>query len=108
MQTITIDLTKDPEVAALLADKEPGAKVYACFSLKSRDEQTAVLRIKEMADTAAELPKADEYEDDEEAEEEIADEDADEVSEPPPSDTAKSRGARMASAMASGDGVMRM
>lgn len=100
MQIITIDKTKDPAVAALLADKQPGAKLYGCFTLKSQDEQSAQIRLAEMADTAAELPKADEYD----ADEEDGDE-GEQVSDAPPADTPKSRGSRMAAALASGDGV---
>jgi acetyl-CoA carboxylase beta subunit len=98
MTTIQIDLTKDPEVAALLADKEPGAKVYGCFTVKSLDEQTAVLRIKEMADTASELKTSDDAEEDEEYEEEDTEKKAEPVEEAAP----KTRGSRMSAMMSGG------
>lgn len=45
MQTITIDLKKMPEVADFLADKEPGDEVYLCGTIKSLDDQTAVVTV---------------------------------------------------------------
>lgn len=67
MSTISIDLNKNPDVAALLADKEAGAKVYGCFTIKSMDDQTAVLRIAEMTGTKDELPDASMETEDEES-----------------------------------------
>jgi len=61
----TIDLTKNPDVAALVADMQPGQKVYACFTIKDRDDQTLNIRLKEMAATCDELKDSD-SEDDEE------------------------------------------
>lgn len=80
MTTIQIPLDRNADVAALLADKQPGDKVYACFSLKSMDPQTATLRIEEFADTADELSKPDDAaeedgETDDSAEEEKAETD---------------------------------
>lgn len=65
MTTIQIPLDKNPDVAALIADKQPGDKIYGCFTIKAQDAQTATLRIEEMTDDPAQLPKPDEY--DEEA-----------------------------------------
>lgn len=61
MTTIQIPLDKNPDVAALIADKEPGDKVYGCFTIKAQDAQTATLRIEEMTDDPAQLPKPGEY-----------------------------------------------
>lgn len=103
MTTITIDLTKDPEVAALLADKEPGAKVCGCFTVKSRDDQTAVLRIQSMADTCDELKSA--MADDEEGED-TADDEGDEGEDAPVAAPKKSMGERMASSMSGSEESM--
>lgn len=59
MTTITIPLDKNPEVAQLLSDKEMGDCIYGCFTVKSVDGQTAVLRIKDMADSPDDLAPAD-------------------------------------------------
>ncbi len=67
MSVITIDLLKNPDVAALAADKQPGDKVYGCFTVKSRDDQTLELRIAEMAGSKDELPDASETDDEAEA-----------------------------------------
>lgn len=61
---VTIPLDKNPEVADLLTDMQPGDRVYACFTIKSKDDQTANLRISEMARTKDELPDASEYDED--------------------------------------------
>lgn len=63
---IPIDLTKNPDVAALVADKEPGSEVYGCFTIKSRDDQTLELRIKGMAATCDELKDLEDDDEDEE------------------------------------------
>ena len=77
MSLVVIDLTKNPEIASLLSDAEPGKKIYGCFTLKSRDDQTAQLRISEMTDDPDELPKPDEYHDEDEGDMEMSDEEAD-------------------------------
>lgn len=64
MTTITIPLDKNADVAALLADKQPGDKVYGCFSLKDMTDQTATLRIEEMTDDPDELSKPGDSSDD--------------------------------------------
>lgn len=67
MSVVQIPLDRNPDVAALLADKDPGARVYACFTIKSQDPQTAQLRIEEFADSPEDLSKPDdEYDEDEE------------------------------------------
>lgn len=55
---LTIDLTKNPEVAALVADMQPGDKVYGCFTIKDRDDQSLNIRIKEMAASCDELKES--------------------------------------------------
>ena len=62
MTTVQIDLAKNPDVAALVADKEPGDKVFACFSIKSQDTQTLDLRIEEFADSPDDLDKTEDAE----------------------------------------------
>lgn len=59
---VPIDLKKNPDVAALVADMEPGDKVYACFTIKSKDDQTLFIRLSEMSDTCGELEKSDDTE----------------------------------------------
>jgi len=66
MQIVPIDLKKNPEVADLLVDMQPGQRVYACLTIKDKDENNANLRIEEVVSTPEELPKVDEkYEDEE-------------------------------------------
>jgi hypothetical protein len=70
MTTVQIPLDKNPDVAALVAEMEPGTPVYGAFTLKSRDEQTLVLRIEDMEASADELPSAEELRGEEDDEEE--------------------------------------
>jgi hypothetical protein len=64
MQILPIDLTKNREVADLLVDMQPGQRVYACLTIKDKDEKNANLRIEEIVATPEDLPKPDEkYED---------------------------------------------
>lgn len=53
---ITVPLDKEPDVAALTADMQPGDKVFGCFTIKARDSQTLTLRLQEMADSPDDLP----------------------------------------------------
>jgi len=48
-QILNIDLNKNPEVASLIADMEPGADVFLKTTLKFKDDQTAKLRIEAVA-----------------------------------------------------------
>jgi hypothetical protein len=73
---ITVDLTKEPDVAALTADMQPGAHVYGCFTIKSRTDQTLELRISDMAATCDELPEESDSTDEEDAEDGGDDEEA--------------------------------
>jgi hypothetical protein len=68
MTTIQVPLDKNPEVAALVADMEPGTRVYGCFSLKHRDAQTVELRIEQMEDDPERLMKPGETDDEEDGE----------------------------------------
>lgn len=66
--TINVDLTKNPELAALVADMEPGDWITLDASIKSADGQTLVARL-ERCDTCE---KPDDAEYDEEDEEDDA------------------------------------
>jgi hypothetical protein len=46
-QRLSIDLKKNPEVAELISDMEPGAKVNLTTAIYSKDEQTLVLELEE-------------------------------------------------------------
>jgi hypothetical protein len=92
---VTIDLSKNPDVAALVSDMEPSKRVFACFTIKDKDEQTLTLRLSEMAATRDELPKDGDYED----EEEDSDEDDDEAEDETPKPPEKSAGERIAEKM---------
>ena len=69
---ITIPLEKNKEIAALVADKQPADRLYGCFTIKAKDDQSLVLRIEELTDKKDELPDPDKY--DEEGEKEDAEE----------------------------------
>lgn len=56
---ITIPLSDNEELAALVADKQPGAKLYACGTIKALDEQTLTLRVEEVTDKKDDLPDPD-------------------------------------------------
>lgn len=62
---ITIPLEKNKEIAALVADKQPAERLYACFTIKAKDDQSLILRVEEMSDKPDDLPKPDEKEEDE-------------------------------------------
>lgn len=62
---ITIPLEKNDEIAALVADMQPGQKLYACGSIKSKDGQSLVLRIEEVTDNKEDLPDKESYPEDE-------------------------------------------
>lgn len=69
---ITIPLEKNKEIAALVADKQPADRLYGCFTIKAKDDQSLVLRVEEMTDKKDDLPDPDKY--DEEGEKEDAEE----------------------------------
>ena len=62
---ITIPLEKNDEIAALVADMQPADRIYGCFTIKAKDDQSLVLRIEEMADSKDDLPDKDRSDDDE-------------------------------------------
>lgn len=68
MQILPIDLKKNADVADLIADMQPGDRIYFCATIKDKDEQTLNARIEEVTKTPDELPKPDEYDEDEESE----------------------------------------
>lgn len=62
---ITIPLEKNKDIAALVADKQPGDYLYGCFTIKANDPQTLTVRIEEMTDKKDDLPDHDNEGDDE-------------------------------------------
>lgn len=62
MTTVTIPLDKNPELAALVADKQPGDWLTLKASVKAKDDQTLTVRLEECDD--CEKPKVDGAEDD--------------------------------------------
>lgn len=60
---VVIPLDKNPEVSDLALDLQPGQKIYGCFSVKSKDDQTLSLRIEHFARSKDDLPEPDEYDD---------------------------------------------
>lgn len=67
---ITIPLEKNKEITALVADKQPADRLYACFTIKAKDDQSLILRVEELSDRPEDLPKPDDkekYEDDDDA-----------------------------------------
>ena len=103
MTTIQVPLDKNPDVAALVADLEPGDSVCGCFTIKSKDAQTLELRIEEMAKTPDELSKDEETDGEGDGDEtgETAPEKSPEGAENETSDTTapRVRGKRMAEMM---------
>jgi len=67
---VIIPLENNKDVAALVADKQPGDKLYACGTIKANDDQTLTFRIEEVTDNKAELPDKEDYVKKEEGEEE--------------------------------------
>ncbi len=48
MQSLTIDLVKSPDIAAEVADLEPGDSVTLHATIKSLDPQTLVVTVEEL------------------------------------------------------------
>ena len=61
---IIIPLDNNKDISELVADKQPGDKLYACGSIKALDDQTLTLRIEEVTDKIEDLPKPGEYDKD--------------------------------------------
>ena len=59
---ITIPIEKNKEIAALVADKQPSDRLYGCFTIKAKDDQSLILRVEELSDKPDDLPKPDEKE----------------------------------------------
>jgi hypothetical protein len=74
---VTIPLDKNPEVSDLVQDMQPGDRVYACFTIKAKDDQSLELRISEMAESRDELPDGTERDEDDEMKEPNDKEDGD-------------------------------
>lgn len=66
---VPIDLKKNPEIADLLADMQPGKRVYACLTIRDKNDQLANLRLEEVVERAEDLPGPDEKSGDYEEEE---------------------------------------
>lgn len=60
MTVIDIDLTKNPDLAALVADKEPGDWIELRASIKAKDDQTLSLRLEECDDCEKSKDEGDE------------------------------------------------
>lgn len=63
--TITVDLTKNPELAALVADMEPGDWITLDASIKNADAQTLTARL-ERCDACEKPDDAEDEEDEDE------------------------------------------
>lgn len=50
MQTIQLDLKKNPDIADFLVDKQPGDGVTLHATIKSLDDQTCTVTIEEIGD----------------------------------------------------------
>lgn len=61
MTTISIPLDRNPDLAALVADKEPGEWIKLLASIKAKDSQTLTVRLEECDD--CENPESDDDED---------------------------------------------
>lgn len=57
---VPIDLKKNPEIADLLTDMQPGQRVYACLTIRDKNDQLANLRLEEVTERAEDLPGPDE------------------------------------------------
>jgi len=64
MSVLTIPLEKNKEVAEFFAEKQPGDRLYACLTVKAKDDQTLTVRLEEVTDKPEDLPKPDEYDED--------------------------------------------
>ena len=62
---LTIPLEKNKELSALVADMQPADRLYGCFTIKSKDDQSLVVRVEEMTDNKEDLPDKEGYEEDE-------------------------------------------
>lgn len=103
MQTITIPLDKNPTVADLVADKEPGEKIYGRFSIKAVDQQTLTLTTEQMSDSKDDLDSG-ESEGEDDSEDEVGEDE-----EPVPTEVPKkkeSMGAKMAARLMETDSAM--
>lgn len=94
MTTVTIPLDKNPDLAALVADKEPGDWVELRASIKAKDDQTLTLRLEECDD----CDKPDNGDDEEEEADDTPEEEKAENETPP---AEESMGKRMAAKLQS-------
>ena len=73
---IVIPLADNKDLAELVADKQPGDKLYACGSIKAKDEQSLTLRIQEVTDKRDELPDLDKPDEEDDMDEDEGEEDS--------------------------------
>jgi hypothetical protein len=111
MTVIQIPLDKNPDVAALAADKNPGDRIYFCTTIKSNDPQTLAVRIEEATDDPADLPKPDAYDEEDGETDDSAEEEKGEADQSPegkeaeakPAEQPGSMGRKLAAKLMSGD-----
>ncbi len=111
MTVLQIPLDKNPDVAALVADKDTGSRVYFCATIKSKDTQTLAVRIEEVSDDPSELPKPDSYDEENGETDDSADEEKGEPDQSPEGKEAEAKpaaqpgsmGRQLASKLMSGD-----
>ncbi len=65
MQTLKIDLKNNPDVAAVVADLQPGTELILKGSIKALDEQTLTVTLEEVEAPEAEAEDVEEDEEDE-------------------------------------------
>jgi hypothetical protein len=97
MTTVTIPLDKNPDLAALVADKEVSDWIGLKASIKAKDGQTLTLRLEECDD--CEKPEGADEDDEDEEEETPAEPDK------PAEKPAKALAAKLAGGDSSGMGV---
>jgi preprotein translocase subunit YajC len=68
MQTLTIDLKREPEIADLVADLQPGDPVLLHTTIKAMDDQTLTLTLEEAEEGQANPDAGNELADDESTE----------------------------------------
>lgn len=73
---LTIPLENNKELAALVADKQPADRLYGCFSIKSKDDQSLVVRVEEITDNKEDLPEKEDYDEEEDEEGSVEEEDS--------------------------------
>ena len=96
---LDIPLDKNPDVAALVADKSVGDRVFGAFTIKAKDDQTLSIRIEEMADNPSELPEKEDTNDEDDEDTETDDNDDEEETENTATEPVESQADRVAKKM---------